>query len=101
MPEFCEQRPSTAARAFIEMTAECGGATPRNGQQNFDMLPTDPLTVSRDECVARGAQEIGHLEGRPAHLSVPLFVMQLQRIQWTSGRVKMTLRKMQDDGGLF
>jgi len=33
----------SAARALIEMSAERGGATPRNGQQHFDMLPADPL----------------------------------------------------------
>jgi hypothetical protein len=91
----------SAASAFIEMAAECGGATPRNGQQYFDMLPTNPLTVSFDECVARDADEIGHLEGWPAHLFVPLFVFQLQRIQRTGSRVQMTLRKMEIDGGLF
>jgi hypothetical protein len=31
-----------AASALIDMTAECGGTTPRNGQQHFDMLPADP-----------------------------------------------------------
>ena len=36
----------SAAGALIEMTAECGGATPRNGQQHFDMLPTEPVAVS-------------------------------------------------------
>ncbi len=51
----------SAASAFIEMAAECGGATPRNGQQHFQMLPTDPLTVSFDECVACDADEIGQL----------------------------------------
>jgi hypothetical protein len=91
----------SAARAFIEMAAECGGATPRNGQQHFHMLPTDPLTVSFDECVARDADEIGHLQWRPSHLFVPLFFFQLQRIQRTGGRVQMALRKMQVDGGLF
>ena len=35
-----------AAGALIEMAAECGGTTPRNGQQHFDMLPADPLAVS-------------------------------------------------------
>src|SRR5216684_1260036 len=90
-----------AARAFIEMTAECGGATPPNGQQHFHMLPADPLTVSFDECVACDADEIGHLQWWPAHLFVPLFVIQLQRIQRTGSRVKMTLGKMQIDGGLF
>jgi hypothetical protein len=44
-----------AASAFIEMAAECGGATPRDGQEHFDMLPGDPLTASFDECVTRSA----------------------------------------------
>jgi hypothetical protein len=57
-----------AASAFIEMATECGGATPRNGQQHFDMLPAEPLAVSFEEGSSRAADEIGHLEGRPAHL---------------------------------
>src|SRR6266581_340036 len=60
----------SAASAFIEMPAERGGATPRNGQQHFDVLPGDPLTTSFDECVSRSADEIGHLEGWPVHLFV-------------------------------
>jgi hypothetical protein len=59
-----------AAGAFIKMTAECGSATPRNGQQHFDMLPANPLTASFDECVSRGADDIGHLEEWPVHLLV-------------------------------
>jgi len=34
-----------AAGAFIEMTAECGGTTPHNGQQHFDVLPAEPLVI--------------------------------------------------------
>ena len=30
-----------AAGALVEMTAECGGATARNGQQDFDMGPAE------------------------------------------------------------
>jgi hypothetical protein len=60
----------SAASAFIEMSAERGGATPRNGQQRFDMLPANPLTASFDECVSRGADDIGHLEEWPVHLLV-------------------------------
>src|SRR4030095_7741820 len=67
-----------AAGALIEMTAECGGATARNGQQHFDMLPAEPLAVSFDEGSSRTADEIGHLERRPAHLFVPLLVCQPQ-----------------------
>src|SRR6266436_7195659 len=59
-----------AASALIEMSAEHGSATPRNGQQHFDMLPGDPLTASFDECVSRSADQIGHLKGWPAHLLV-------------------------------
>ena len=58
----------SAASALIEMSAESGRATPRNGQQHFEMLPGDPLTASFDEGVSRSADEIGHLEGRPIHL---------------------------------
>jgi hypothetical protein len=58
----------SAAGALIEMPAERGGATLLNGQQHFDMLPGDPPEVSFDECVSRGANEIGHLERRPTHL---------------------------------
>ena len=59
-----------AAGALIEMPAQCGGATAPNGQQDFDMLPADPLTASFDECVSRGADKIGHLERWPAHLAI-------------------------------
>src|SRR6267143_6312532 len=90
-----------AAGAFIEMAAECGGATPRNGQQHFDVLPADPLAVSFEEGSSCAADEIGHLEGRPAHLFVPLFVFQLQRVQRTRGRVEVTFGEMEVDGGLF
>ncbi len=58
----------STAGAFIEMTTECGSATPRDGQKHFDMLPGDPLTASFDECVSRSADQIGHLERWPAHL---------------------------------
>ena len=53
--------------AFIEMTAKCGGATPRYGQEHFDMPPTDPLVVSLDEGSPRRADEIGNLERRCDH----------------------------------
>src|SRR6266404_6749112 len=58
----------SAASALIEMSAERGGTTARNGQQHFDMLPADRLTASFDECISRSADQIGHLEGWPVHL---------------------------------
>ena len=59
-----------AASALIEMSAERGGATPRNRQEHFDVLPADPLTASFDEGASRSADQIGHLEGWPVHLLV-------------------------------
>jgi hypothetical protein len=57
------------AGALIEMPAERCRTTPRNGQQHFDMLPTDPLTVSLDEGSSRSADEFGNLERRRSHWS--------------------------------
>jgi hypothetical protein len=47
---------------LIEMSAERGGTTARNGQEHFDVLPADPPTASFDECVSRSADQIGHLK---------------------------------------
>jgi hypothetical protein len=57
-----------AAGALVEMTAQCGGTTPRNGQQHFDMLPTEPVAISFQESSSRGTDEIGHLQRWPVHL---------------------------------
>ena len=90
-----------AAGALVQMPAECGGTTARDGPQHLDVLPTEPVAISFQESSSRGADEIGHLQRWPAHLFLPLFVFQLQRVQWTRGRVQMALRKMQIEGGLF
>src|SRR5439155_20002076 len=58
----------SAAGALIEMTAEGGGTTPADGQQYFDVLPTEPVAISFDEGISRGADQIGHLEWWPGHL---------------------------------
>ncbi|HET7442999.1 MAG TPA: hypothetical protein VFJ47_16980 [Terriglobales bacterium] len=58
----------SAAGALIDVTAEFSGATERNGQQHFDVPPTNPLAVALDKGRSRAADEIGHLERRPIHL---------------------------------
>src|SRR5271169_5483342 len=92
----------SAAGALIEMTAECGGATPPNGPQHFDVLPTEPVAISFEESVSRGADQIGHLQWWPGHL---LFLRPMaferQRIQRTRGRMQVTLGEMQIAGRLF
>jgi hypothetical protein len=58
----------SAAGALIEMPAECSSTTPANGQRHFDMLPTEPVTISFGEGISRGADQIGHLQRWPGHL---------------------------------
>src|SRR2546430_17110008 len=58
----------SAVGAFVEMAAKCGGTTPLNGSQHLDMLPTKPVAISFDENLSRSADDIGHLQRRPAHL---------------------------------
>ncbi len=58
----------SAAYALIEMPAQRGGSTPRNGPQYFHVLPTEPVAVSFDERLSCIADDIGHLQRRPTHL---------------------------------
>ena len=78
--------PLAAAGALIEVTAQCGGATPRNSQQHFDMLPADPAAVSFDEGVACCADEIGNFENWPVHL----LVLQHQLADMSHGNLPVT-----------
>ena len=91
-----------ATGALVEMAAEGGGATPANGQQYFDVLPLEPVAISFEESISRGADQIGHLEWWPGHL---LFLRRMaferQRIQRTRGRMQVTLGEMQIAGRLF
>src|SRR5260370_41167802 len=61
-------RTVAAVGALIEMPAQGGGATARDGPQHFEVLPGDPLAASVDKCASCGANQSGHLEGRPVHL---------------------------------
>jgi hypothetical protein len=85
--------PATGAR--VEMTTQCGGTTAPNGPQHLDVLPAEPVAISFQESSARAADEIGHLQGRPAQLLLlwgPL--LQLRRVQRTRCRLEMACRKM-------
>ena len=57
-----------ATGALVEMTAESGGTTTPNGPQYFHVLPTEPMAVSFDERLSCSADDVGHLQRRPAHL---------------------------------
>ena len=51
----------SAAGALIDMTAEGSGATARDGQQDLEVGPAEPVTVARDEVCSCAANDIGHL----------------------------------------
>src|SRR6267143_7116336 len=92
----------SATGTLIEMTTEGGGTTPANGQQYFDVLPTEPVAISFDEGISRGADQIGHLERWPGHLLLlRRRTFERQRIQGTRGRMQVTLGEMQVAGRLF
>ena len=91
-----------AAGAFVEMTAQCGGTTPLNGSQHFDMLPTEPVAISFDESPSRSAEDVGHLQRRPAHLVLAgWLVVQRERIQRTRCCAQVTFGKMKIDRRFF
>src|SRR5215469_3320683 len=41
----------STAGAAIDMAAECGGATPCNGQQDFNVSPADPVVSGKSICM--------------------------------------------------
>jgi len=91
-----------ATGALVEMAAECGGTTSPNGQQHFDVLPPEPVAISFEESISRGADQIGHLEWWPGHLVfLRRTAFEGQRIQRTRGRMQVTLGEMQIAGRLF
>ena len=51
----------SAASALIDMAAEGGGATARDGQQDLKVGPAEPVTVARDEVYSCAANDVGHL----------------------------------------
>src|SRR6266481_6139536 len=91
-----------AVGALIEMPAQGGGATARDGPQHFEVLPGDPAAAAFEEGASRGANQIGHLEGWPVHLiALRYLVFQLERVQRTRGCVEVPLGEMEIDRGFF
>jgi hypothetical protein len=60
------------AGASIQMAAECSGTTARDGQQDLNMSPANPMAAAPDESNSRGANQIGQLQERPTHLALRL-----------------------------
>src|ERR1700693_5059044 len=63
-----DARTVRAVGALIEMPAQGGGATARDGPQHLEVLPGDPFTAAFDEGASCGANQIRHLQGGAGHL---------------------------------
>ena len=59
-----------AVGTLITMSAERGGAASFDSQQHLLMLPGDPVATALNECLPRTANDVGHLQERPAHLGL-------------------------------
>ena len=93
----------SAAGALIDMPAEGGGATARDGPQDLKVGPAEPRTVPLDEVCACAANDVGHLEPWPTHLLLlgrPAF-LQHQRIQRTGSGMQVPLREVEIASGFF
>src|SRR5271166_4557844 len=58
----------SAVGTLITMSAQGGGAAACDGQQHFLVLPGHPLATTLDKGWSRAANQVGHLQRRPAHL---------------------------------
>ena len=56
-----------AADALIAMTAQCRGTTADDGIEHLAMRPCKMRLLLFPETVARSTDDVGHLEGGPAH----------------------------------
>jgi hypothetical protein len=93
----------SAAGALIDMAAEGSRATARNGPQDLEVGPAEPVTVALDEVPSCAANNVGHLQLWPTHLLLlerPVF-LQHQRVQWTGSGMQVPLREVEIAGGFF
>ena len=56
-----------AAGAAVAMPAQSGGAATHDGGQHLLMLPVDPSAAALDEALPGVANDVGHLQRRPAY----------------------------------
>jgi hypothetical protein len=54
------------------MATKRGGTAAFDGLQHLQVMPGDPTVAAFDEGMSSGADDIGHLQERPAHLRLLL-----------------------------
>ena len=77
------------------MSAECRCSTVQDGGKDLEMKPGQPLTAAIEECGARRADNVGHLNGWLRHLlgfgDLSAVAEHRKCIQRAGGSVKMLL----------
>ncbi len=63
----------SAAGTLIDMPAQGCGAAARDGTQELQLLEAEPVSMSINEAVALCFNDVGHLDGGPAHVGVCSF----------------------------
>src|SRR5690349_7165721 len=61
----------SALRTCIHMTAESCRAAALDGAQRFEVLPVEATQAAVEESRSGSADDIGHLQRRPVHGSMP------------------------------
>jgi hypothetical protein len=56
-----------APRTLVTMSTQGRGATTHKSVKHFLLYPVNPVTVVLDEATTLCANDVGHLQGRPAH----------------------------------
>ena len=86
----------SAARAFIDMPAQRGGAAAQNRIQRLQALPVETKPGAVDKGRSGGADYVGHLQRRPAHVELcRLVVTERERVERAGGGLQVTMRKVQ------
>ena len=96
-----------AADALIAMTAQCRGAAADDGIEHLAMRPCKMRLLLFPEAVARSTDDVGHLEGGPAHRFIVSWSVLLRRaghldgFERTGNRLQVAPRQVQIDGRVF
>ena len=96
-----------AADALIAMTAQCRGAAADDGIEHLAMRPCKMRLLLFPETVARSTDDVGHLEGGPAHRFIcPPGALHFvraghfDRFERAGNRLQVASGQVQVDGGV-
>jgi len=57
-----------APRTLVTMSTQGSGATTHKSEKHLLVYPANPMAVVLDEATTLCTNDVGHLQGRPAHL---------------------------------